>query len=479
MMVKNIIMNREKKLIKNTIILGVGTFLPRAASFITLPILTAMLTKAEYGTYDLIAVLVSLLIPIITLELKQAAFRFMIEYRNEEKEIKQIISNVYFFVLPLSIIVLTVLFFVLPVKSIQIRAMILIYLFLEVVLDLTRQIVRGFGNTKQYSAASIISALCNLLFIVILIAVFSWGLTGVLLSFIIAAAVSAIYLLLVSNILSYIDIHACNKSSMKKLLRYSFPLIPNSISMWIVQLSDRLVILAFLGVEANALYAVAQKIPNLLNVMYGVFNLSWQENASEFINDKDSEQYYSFIFDKLFSFLVGLMAVLIAATPILFLLFIRGDYGESYYQMPILYFAVLFSCFSYYYGGIHIALKKTKSLGITSAAGAIINLIIDLLFIKQIGLYAASISTLVSQFAICVFRFIEVRKLKTIKYNWKRIGLCLSVLIIMCVLCYQRNLYLDIINIICGVIFAVILNKSTIWKLFRQSATTLRSIIQR
>ena len=62
-------MSREGKLVKNTLILSIGTFLPKLASFVTLPILTAYLTKEEYGTYDLITVLVSLLLPAVTLQI--------------------------------------------------------------------------------------------------------------------------------------------------------------------------------------------------------------------------------------------------------------------------------------------------------------------------------------------------------------------------------------------------------------------------
>ena len=56
-------MSREGKLAKNTLIISIGTFLPKLASFITLPILTGYLTQVEYGTYDLITILVSLLLP--------------------------------------------------------------------------------------------------------------------------------------------------------------------------------------------------------------------------------------------------------------------------------------------------------------------------------------------------------------------------------------------------------------------------------
>ena len=56
-------MSKKGNLAKSTLILSIGTFLPKLAGFITLPILTGCLTKKEYGTYDLITILVSLYLP--------------------------------------------------------------------------------------------------------------------------------------------------------------------------------------------------------------------------------------------------------------------------------------------------------------------------------------------------------------------------------------------------------------------------------
>ena len=75
-------MSREKSLIKNTIVLSIGTVIPKFASFIVLPILTGYLTKTEYGTYDLITVLCSLFLPAVTLQIQTAAFRFLIEKKD-------------------------------------------------------------------------------------------------------------------------------------------------------------------------------------------------------------------------------------------------------------------------------------------------------------------------------------------------------------------------------------------------------------
>ena len=104
-------MSREKNLAKNTLILSFGTFLPKFASLITLPIITAGLSKAEYGTYELINTLVSLFLPVVTLQIQAAAFRFLIDCRADEEKKKEIISNVFCFIIGVSTFSLVVLFF--------------------------------------------------------------------------------------------------------------------------------------------------------------------------------------------------------------------------------------------------------------------------------------------------------------------------------------------------------------------------------
>lgn len=101
--------------------------------------------------------------------------------------------------------------------------------------------------------------------------------------------------------------------------------------------------------------------------------MAWQENASISVEDEDSAEYYGKMFDHIFRLLVGCMALLIAFTPIIFNILIRGDYEEAYNHMPILYLAMMFSTISSYLGGIYIAHMKSKELGITTAIAAAFN----------------------------------------------------------------------------------------------------------
>lgn len=457
--------NREKALAKNTFIIAFGTFLPKFSSIITLPIITSGLTKAEMGTYDLISTLVSLFLPVATLQIQSAAFRFLIDCRRNERETKKIITNILAFILPTSLSALAILYFCLTNVSFVTRWMICLYFFVDIFMLSIQQIVRGLSNNKLYSISSVIVSLSNMILIVVTVLMKKQGLIGVLGSITLATMIGVLVLLFGEKILKKFDVSLLSLSTIKEMLKYSWPMIPNSLSNWVLSFSDRAVLTIFMGLEANAIYSVANKIPSLFTTVQGTFVLAWQENASLASKDSDANTYYSDMFDNIFSILVGIMAVLIAATPILFRLLIRGDYTEAYSQMPILFMGMLFSSLASFLGGIYVAHKRTRSVGFTTILAALCNLLIDLVFVNQIGIFAASISTLISYMLLTIYRMYNVLKFQKITYNFYRIIRLLGALVIMCIICWINSFLLNVLNILVGIVLAIIVNKKNIFSM--------------
>ncbi|RGM03973.1 MULTISPECIES: oligosaccharide flippase family protein [Hungatella] len=453
-------MSREGKLAKNTLIISIGTFLPKLASFITLPILTGYLTQVEYGTYDLITILVSLLLPAATLQIQTAAFRFLIDVRDNEIDIKEIITNITVFIAPTSLIALVVLYFCLFGHSVIIRLFICLYFLVDIVVNTTRQICRGLNNNLDYSISAILSALGKMVFAVICVRYLRLGLLGTVISLFVSSLFSLIYLLAKTKLYQYIDFRYFNMDKLKEMLKYSWPMVPNSMSAWIMRVSDRLVITIFMGVSANAMYSVANKIPSLLTLAQNTFTMAWQENASIVSKDKDASEYYSSMFRMMFDLMAGFFGLLIAATPVLFKILIRGNYADAYYQIPILFLGMFFLSISTFLGGIYVAYKESKSVGITTIVAAACNLILDLTTIKWIGLYAASGSTLMSYIFLFIYRIIDIQKIVRVKYNRKHIILVLILMVTESVLCFQQKRILNMINLIFGCAVFWVLNKS-------------------
>ncbi|MCH5298562.1 MAG: oligosaccharide flippase family protein [Ruminococcus sp.] len=459
-------MSREKSFVKNMGILSIGTFLPKLFSFVSLPILTACLTKEEYGTYDLISTLVMLLLPAVTLQIQSAAFRFLIECRKDEVKTKSIITNMLCFTMVISVICMAVMCFCLRFLSPILQIEIVIYFILDIFLATVQQISRGVGENLTYSISAVISSVVNLIVIITCVYYVNGGLEGVMLALSASVAAAVIYIAIKLKLWKKIDFSLLSKKQLLELLNYSWPMVPNNLSSWVLAVSDRLVITAFCGIEANAVYAVANKIPNLLKIMQSTFTYAWQENASIAVNDKDSSKYYSHMFDTMFCFLSGAVAGLFAFMPIIFSILIKGDYGEAYAQIPILLIAFMFNCMAVFMGGIYVAHKKTKSVGITTVVAAIINLAIDLIFVNLIGIYAGSISTLVSYAVLLVYRMLDVQKIEKIAYPYRKMIAILGCLVAMSVLLVQRNLVCDIINVIFGFAVVLIFNREMIKSLF-------------
>ena len=451
--------SREKDLVKNTIILSIGKFLPSISSFVTLPILTSCLTKAEYGTYDLISTLVMLVIPIATLQIQSAAFRFLIECRGNKAMSSSIISNIFAATIPITVICSLIIYLLFWGFDFPVRLLISIYFVLDTIHSTLGQIARGIGDNKAFSIGSIILSAVYMIGIIIGVGLSKAGLLGVVGALVIAQFLGTLYLIKKVNLFSYVSLSLISKRQIKALLAYSWPMVPNNLSSWILKLSDRFVITGFLGVEANAIYAAANKIPNILSMAQSIMVMAWQENASIAAKDKDADEYYSKMLDRFFCLMFGCTALLIAGTPLLFWLLIKGDYSESYYQMPVLILAMFFYVMSSYFGGIYIAYKKTVNVGISTMVAAAINLTIDLAFVNLIGIWAGSISTLAAYTVLYFYRMLNCQKFQPMKINYAKHTVLILILIVLLISCFMQNMLLNVVNIVVAVLVFLVFNR--------------------
>ena len=436
---------------------------PQFTGLITLPIYTGMLTNAEYGRYDLVNVVVYILSIVIVLQIHQAVFRFLIDVRGTSDE-SVYITNTYAFEVPLTLVASIIFGMAFLSLDLITRVLLGMYLFFTMQNTVTGQIARGQGFNRHYTVAAIINPALNMALVIILMTGIKLGFKGLFISLDFAYFSSALYLFIFCAQYKKISFKSLDLQVVKKMLKYSWPMVPNTLSIWIVNSCDKFIIRYFLGLEMNGIFAVAQKIPNIFSIAYSTFNMAWQESASISVEDSDANSYYSSIFSSLFDFLTGCMLVLISLTPILFKFLVKGDYDLAYDQMSLLYIGVFLSSISSFFGSIYIAKKATKEVGISSILGAIANCIINISLIKWIGLYAASISTVISYLILAVYRGIDINKkgYAAIKYSKKHIFICIFMIVISSLICYQRMLILNIINTIYGFVTFVILNRKII-----------------
>lgn len=469
-------MSRNKEFIKNTLMLFIGKFATQFTSFLLIPLFTHYLISEDYGWVDLLQTYITLFVPVLTLRMDSAVFRFLIDIRNDEKEKTKIITNVMFITIigiVITSLLSVILYFVIDIKYLILTIINIIIIMLSNVL---LQILRGLGKNKEYSISSCIAGILTLIINILLIIVFGFGAESILIATAVSNFVVSIYCIIITKVYKYLTIKCINKDMLKPLLRYSLPMIPNSLSWWIVNASDRTIITIFLGTAFNGIYSISCKFSNLLNSIYSIFNMSWQETAALHINDEDRDSFYSDMIMKIFILFSCLSLLINAILPVMFNLIIGIEYTSSYNYIPILLYANIWNVMISLIGGVYIALKRTKEIASTTIISAVINIIINFLLIKFIGLYAAALSTLISYMSMSIYRYNDLKKYINISLNVKKIIIFSLIFIISSILYIVKNVYLNILNIIITIIYIVYENKSILKGIFKSLKKTSKNV---
>ena len=147
---------------------------------------------------------------------------------------------------------------------------------------------------------------------------------------------------------------------------------------------------------------------------------------------------------------------------------VNEQYRESYYQIPILMVAVIFQILVGLYSAIYIALKKSSIIARTTIAGAIINIIVDLALIKFIGLYAASISTLVAYASTALYRRIDIKKYIQIKVNILNMLINISIIAFVIIAYYINNSVFNIFTLLIVCVYSIGINRKLIMMIFAE-----------
>lgn len=455
-------MSKGKDLAKNTAIVSIGKICTQLITFFLLPVYTAVLSNEEYGVVDLLNTLTSLLLPIATLQIEQGVFRYLIDCRENKEKQTTLITTIMRFMIIQLIICIIIFLCASPFIHNEYKYFLMANLVMGMFSTILLQICRGLGDNPTYAIGSFITGALTVVLNVIFIVSFHWGAYGMLGATAISNLLCSVYIFMKKKIYKYIKPKQYDKTTLKEIIKYSVPLIPNMISWWIVSASDRTIISAVIGIAQNGIYSAANKFSGVFTTLYSVFNLTWTESASININSEDRDEFFSKILDFVIRFFGCLCLGTIAVMPFVFNVLINEKFAEAYYQIPILILGSVFNILVSFIGSIYVAKKLTKEIAKTSVIAAIINIAINIVLIKSIGLYAASISTVIAYVLMFIYRWIDVKKY--VKFNVNKI--LMFVLIIMYGVTiftyYLRSLVISAVVLGVVAIFAIIANINSV-----------------
>lgn len=457
-------MNSYKKLITNSGIFAVANLGSKILSFLLVPYYTYVLSAEEYGTIDMLMTIISLLLPIISLSIFDATLRFTMKSGYSKTEI----FSLSFWILLVGNFVF-LLFAPIMMKIEYIQPYIFIFymlIILQSINSLLSQFVRGVGEVKIFAYNGVLLTIINLILNIVFLTVFRMGIVGYFISSIIAYLVCNIYLSISVKSWRYLKLNLFDKNLILEMLGYCIPLIPNTLMWWVMNVSDRFMIAAILGVSANGLYAVANKIPTFLTMLHSIFSQAWQLSAIEEGESSDKSLFYTNVF-KIFSvlILIATSAILVVVKQIMEQL-LAPQYSDSWKYVPFLLLSVVFTSFSSFLGTNYIAMKKTGGILKTSIVGAITNILLNIILIPRVGINGASISTMISFLVVWIVRVYDTREFVKIKLDVSNLLVSLSIIFIQIFILYL-NIRLEFI--VQGALFVIFLliSRKTVLKFIK------------
>ncbi|MCL2698375.1 MAG: oligosaccharide flippase family protein [Oscillospiraceae bacterium] len=447
-------MDRYKRLASNTLILALGQFGSKLLVYIMMPLYTGMLGTDGYGAVGIIVNASMLIMGIITLSVGESVIRFGLDDKYDKSQV---------FSIGLITTVTGLIIFIPVVPSIGLieflsgySILIYLYVFTGSIKSVCALFVRSTGNVRLFAIDGIFTTIINISLNLLFLLVFNLGVLGYVLSVVLADLASIIFLFYMGRLSAYIKVFGIDRQLRRLMFRFSIPMMPTTIMWWVTNVSGTFFITAVHGLDYTGVYNAAYKLPNIIALVAGIFSQAWNMSAITERNSRTIAKFYSDVFN----FYQSIIYV-VAATMLLFINRVLGIMAQgegfegAFRHSPPIILAVVFTCFSTFMGSVYVASKKSVRSMLTAMSGAAVNILLNFLLIKPLGINGAALSALISYVVVFTVRVIDTRTLVFMDLKPVKMIVNLILLIIMSVIVmFIENANFYYISLV--ILFAVI-----------------------
>ncbi len=413
-------MNRYQKLASNTVILAVGTFGSKLLVFLLMPLYTTWLTTAEFGAAELITGLSNFLMPLACVGLSTGVFRFAAD-READREAVFSTCIVLLGIALGGFLLFSPILLLIDYVSSYLWLVVLYVVFADLQ-AVCAQYLRAIDRTVLFAGQGILNTVLVVAFNVLFLFGFGMGVEGYVLSVVMGNAITLLFLLFRAHLWKVFSFSKVNARMMKKLLRFSLPLIPTTVCWLITDLSDRYMVTLFCGESANGLYSAAYKIPTVVTLVASIFLQAWQFSAVAENTDREQcKRFYSTVFGGFLSVVMIGASGLILLSRTLTALLLNEAYYEAWRYMPALLSAAALEAVVSFLASVYLVRKKSMHSFLTALLGALANVVLNFILIPMIGPLGAAIATLASYALVMIVRLVDAHRLIPFHLCWLRL----------------------------------------------------------
>ncbi|MGE6107298.1 lipopolysaccharide biosynthesis protein [Aeromonas sobria] len=392
-------------LAKSSLVYLISNIINALIPFLLLPILTRLLSPAEYGQVAMFQTLVAGLVAFVGLNAVGAANRKFYDHNNSPQELSKY-NGACLQILLGSSIALCILctlfsdFFVefLSIPSNWIYSA-LLFSVLSFVINLRLGQWQVRSEAFKFGAMQISNSLFNMGLSLLLVVTLHYGAQGRVDAQVIAAGISAviaIYFLIKDRL---VNLRCLRLDYIKQALQFGIPLIPHVFGFFLLSAVDRFVINQRLGLGQAGIYMVAVQLSMALNIIFDAINKAYVPWLFDILKrnklaEKRKVVKYTYLY----------FILLLLAAPIPFLI---GPWmlvliaGEEYRAAGDV---IGWLCLGQVFGGMYLMVtnyifyvRKTGALSVITISSGLLNLLLLIVMVDGYGLIGAALAFVLSK----------------------------------------------------------------------------------
>lgn len=378
---------------------------PAIVGFISVPILTRLFLPDDYGNYALVLATVNIF-SILNAWLSMAIIRFLPLYQRDGRREEFVDTTVQTSLI--SIIIISSLFSGLAFifhSQVETGLMTMLYIGIGIfalmsLSSILQHFLRAERKVRQYSIFAVWYSVMNLVFGLFFVKICNLGIQGMLYGLILSYTLAIPFLWLLSVGKPRLFPINISWSMIKAMGKYSLPLVVGNLAGWVLGLSDRYIIKLLRGSEEvgiySAIYNISQRsitiiISLFLMALFPIIIQAWEREGEEAVREH-MRRVTRFFMMVCIPAVVGLSLL---ARPLIELL-LAETYRTGYRIIPLVAAGAFFLGFQQIYSNAFVFYKKTIMIMGSLMVSAVLNIVLNLLFVPRYGYLAAAITTLFS-----------------------------------------------------------------------------------
>lgn len=450
----------------------VCNFIDKGLVFLTTPIFTRLLTKSTVGDFSNYTVWLTLITFVVTMDMHVTISRARFDYKED---LNQYISSIAIlsFLTTSALSVVMLLFHEPIIKFIGIDISLLIIMMSTIAFSGSFQMFqiehRVHYKYKTFAMMTLLLSVLTIVLSLILINVMPDQLMGRILGYTVPR-----WLIYVSLFILLINKGRCFKwTYCKYCLKICIPYIPHLLSLYILSASDKAMIKIFQGPEEVALYSIGYTCSMVVMLLGNSMNQAWSPWLTERLHEGNFQtiRKWSTRYFALFVFLVTTVGFF---APEMILFMGGKPYMSAVYVLPPVMVGCIFQFAYTMYVNVETYEKKTGGMALATMTGALVNVILNCIFLPKYGYVAAAFTTLMGYGILFLAHFLIVKKLKmTHIYSSKFIFGMLSFSCLMIFIYYFLYQHFVLRMIAIGIVMVILIvfairNKDFIHRFFRR-----------